>query len=368
MSLEKHKIFCRGMVSNPPEIKGISTRNHHKPISRSVQLPHQTMTNTLKLRIRQIFWLGMSLYAISTLILLGLHFLIGERWEMVALLNSFIHLLLLPAFIGIIITTLTRRWRTTLMFIPTIMIMLIWYGAFFMPRTQSAPESAPILSVMSYNIWQGDRAHWTDKAEMILASDADIIAVQELDTESAEFLADALGDAYPYQALHHFPRSATGQGVFSRYPILDDEFWRLYRGQQRVVIDMNGLEVVLYNLRGHPPLRADGFVGREREVTAWLARLTTEDETVPLIIAGDFNMTDRSDDYGRITEYYDDAFREVGFGFGWTFNASLPIPLLRIDYLFHNDVVQALEARVIQNSAGSDHNPLIVNLALLIDP
>jgi len=122
---------------------------------------------------------------------------------------------------------------------------------------------------------------------------------------------------------------------------------------------------VIYNLRGHPPLRADRVEGRTREVTLWLERFEAEDANTPMLIVGDFNMTDRSDDYWRIVEHYHDAFREVGFGFGWTFNGTFPIPLLRIDYVFHNDAVQALTARVLVNSGNSDHNPLVVDVTLL---
>ena len=320
--------------------------------------------NNFKHLTRRAFWLGIYGYAIGTLALLGLHLLVGEGWDAVAVLNGFLHLLLLPAFIGVICTAYTRRWIATLLFLPTIVMLIVWYGAFFIPRAQSAPNDAPTLSVMTYNIWIGDFDHLADKAEMLLASDVDIIAVQEIDTDSAEYLADALAEAYPYQAVHHFPLSSLGQGVFSRYPILDDEFWRLYRGQQRVTVDVNGIDVVIYNLRGHPPLRADRVEGRTREVTSWLERFEAEDANTPMLIVGDFNMTDRSDDYWRIVEHYHDAFHEVGFGFGWTFNGTFPIPLLRIDYVFHNDAVQALTARVLVNSGGSDHNPLVVEVAL----
>lgn len=325
------------------------------------------MIDKLKSDIQRLFWLGIALYAIGTLLSLGLHFIIGERWVMVALLNSFIHLLLLPAFVGIIIAALARRWRLTTLFLPAVGVMLIWYATLFVPKTHSAPESTPRLTVMTYNILQGDIPHLADKAQMMIDSQSDIIAVQELDTDSAEFLATALEDVYPYQALHHFLHSAVGQGIFSRYPIVEEAFWRPYFGHQRVVIDFDGVDIFVYNLHGRPPLRGDGFSGREHEMTLFLERLNAEDEAVPLIIAGDFNMTDRSDDYGRITENYRDAWREVGLGFGWTFNGTFPIPLLRIDYLFHNDAVLALDAQVIQNSAGSDHNPVLVEFAIVGD-
>ncbi len=41
--------------------------------------------------------------------------------------------------------------------------------------------------------------------------------------------------------------------------------------------------------------------------------------------------------------------------------------LLRLDYVFHNDAFQPLEARVWPESGGSDHHPLYVRLALRRD-
>lgn len=88
---------------------------------------------------------------------------------------------------------------------------------------------------------------------------------------------------------------------------------------------------------------------------------------------GDFNMTDLDENYRRITTNYQDAFREVGWGLGFTnpdwstgqAREGLPfIPLYqRIDYVFYNQAFTALDARVWPSSGGSDHRPLYVVLA-----
>jgi endonuclease/exonuclease/phosphatase (EEP) superfamily protein YafD len=58
-----------------------------------------------------------------------------------------------------------------------------------------------------------------------------------------------------------------------------------------------------------------------------------------------------------------DAFAEIGSGMGFTFE-ELNIPVARIDYVFHTDDFRAVEARVLEDTAGSDHRPLFVTLAL----
>lgn len=72
----------------------------------------------------------------------------------------------------------------------------------------------------------------------------------------------------------------------------------------------------------------------------------------PLMIVGDFNMTDQSADYGQITARYADTYREIGWGMGFTFPdfstlSAIPgsvsglgfiRPLARIDYVFHDGI------------------------------
>ena len=85
-----------------------------------------------------------------------------------------------------------------------------------------------------------------------------------------------------------------------------------------------------------------------------------------VLIAGDFNITDQSADYQRITVVYDDSYKQVGYGMGTTFPAHIPFlpSLLRIDYVFHSEDFTPLQADVLYSSGGSDHRPLVVELAL----
>jgi endonuclease/exonuclease/phosphatase (EEP) superfamily protein YafD len=110
------------------------------------------------------------------------------------------------------------------------------------------------------------------------------------------------------------------------------------------------------------PLRYSTFNQRTVEVENVLSR-AEKDLPAPIIVVGDLNLTDRTDDYQRITDSMDDAFAEIGSGMGFTFE-ELNIPIARIDYVFHTDDFRAVEARVLEDTAGSDHRPLFVTLAL----
>jgi endonuclease/exonuclease/phosphatase (EEP) superfamily protein YafD len=146
---------------------------------------------------------------------------------------------------------------------------------------------------------------------------------------------------------------------------------------------VNGAPVVLYNTHPvHPFLLRDGQpfnpAPRAEEVDAILARAQADSGAV--LIAGDFNTTDRTDTYRRIAARYTDTYREMGWGLGFTFPdlshpnavpselhlARLPIPqVVRLDYIFHSRYLQAMAIRVWPDSGGSDHRPVLAQFSLL---
>jgi vancomycin resistance protein VanJ len=172
---------------------------------------------------------------------------------------------------------------------------------------------------------------------------------------------------YPYRALHP-DKSYPGQGVLSRWPILEDTYWQIHLGHQRVTVQTeSGASLVLYNTHPvHPFLRERGFFDpslRAEEINDLLTRAQTE--TIPVLIAGDFNMTDLTADYQRIAARYGDAYRAVGWGMGFTFpDLGQRLLVARLDYVFHSPSFVTLEASVLPTSGGSDHRPLFVRFAL----
>ena len=60
-----------------------------------------------------------------------------------------------------------------------------------------------------------------------------------------------------------------------------------------------------------------------------------------------------------------DSFRETGWGFGHTLHPAFsPVPLQRVDYVWHSDEFVATQAFVGQRG-GSDHLPFVAKLALI---
>lgn len=84
--------------------------------------------------------------------------------------------------------------------------------------------------------------------------------------------------------------------------------------------------------------------------------------TLPIIIAGDFNEPPLSYIYGRFNDKFNDAFRETAFGYSKTYAGKIPAG--RIDYIFHNDGLKALDF-YRQKEIISDHYAIWSELEVL---
>ncbi|MCB9453195.1 MAG: endonuclease/exonuclease/phosphatase family protein [Anaerolineaceae bacterium] len=318
-------------------------------------------------------------YGLNVSFFLFLHYAIGEQWTIVGWFNSFMHLLVVPAVVLFPLALLLRRRVAAVLLVLPLLTFLSIYVPPFLPRPAlAAPETAPQLTLLTYNL-KSQAVDFDPLTRVIREADADIVALQELSTAAAAYLDTEFADEYPYRALHTLDgEPIPGQGILSRYPITSDEYWRIYLGHQRVMLDFAGQAVTLYNVHPVQPLSPGGFARRAEEFTAVFDQIRTE--AGPLLIAGDFNMSDQSDLYREITALYSDTYRESATGMGFTFPAGIPqfqaltdtvvlrfFPLARLDYVFHDAAFQPLAARVWPESGGSDHHPVLVSLALVTE-
>lgn len=320
---------------------------------------------TLKSKIIQLFWALLQLYGISVTLYTILQYTIGERFIVVAWMNNGAYLLWAGALVLIVPCIIFRRPRIiALMIIPALALIVNYLPMYFL-RDVDPPPNTEQLTILTYNInIAPPDIH--SIANDIRNINADIVAIQELTLGTVDVLESELATLYPYRALHPV-NGFHGQGILSKYPIVNDEFWTIYLGHQRASIDINRDIINVYNV--HPVHHILPFWGfdpkyRTKEVNFFLDK--AKQDSTPTLIVGDMNMTDQAEDYRQITTTYQDSYRQVGYGMGTTFPAHIPhLPsLVRIDYVFHSDEFTALTADVLWSTGGSDHRPLVVTLAL----
>ena len=97
-------------------------------------------------------------------------------------------------------------------------------------------------------------------------------------------------------------------------------------------------------------------------VRAWQAeqiRRVMEEESLPVILSGDFNGTADNWSYRVLSDGLQDAFRSAGDGWGATYHSKFP--LLRIDFVLLGPEFEPVRARVPHEyDPESDHLPLVV--------
>ena len=82
----------------------------------------------------------------------------------------------------------------------------------------------------------------------------------------------------------------------------------------------------------------------------------------PAILCGDLNDIPCSYVYFRVRDSLKDVFLEKGLGLGKTYRNMIPV--LRIDYIFHDQNISLLGYEKM-DVPYSDHEPLMANFSIL---
>ncbi|MEG4292191.1 endonuclease/exonuclease/phosphatase family protein [Microcoleus sp. C2C3] len=308
-----------------------------------------------------------------------------DRLWIIALITTFIPLIFFPTFLLPIIglSIIKKRWFTIISAIACIILISWLHIKYFSPKPINITNSQPSIKVLSHNLsWYKTQSPTLLK--LINQQKPDIIFLQEIVRKHTERAFTWLKADYPYQI------ATPPVGILSKYPIVSSEILHLAghrETQQRAIIKFNQQEVVIYNMQATGPwLKISKKLGflripvykyglRSPEIQDLVQRV--DRETLPVIVAGDFNMTDETQDYDRVQKVMQDAFRKSGWGFGFTWpqgwelkflvkrsNWRLNYPVCRIDYIWYSKHWGAKSSSVLE-ATESDHLPIAAELILL---
>jgi endonuclease/exonuclease/phosphatase (EEP) superfamily protein YafD len=229
------------------------------------------------------------------------------------------------------------------------------------------------LDVMTWNVLVGG---WPEEIlEVLRQKPASIVALTEADWGwlSTDPEVAAL---YPYRWGDQPGSKVSGQALLTTYPIIEKGvvehsspsaaprvIWaRLDVGLGRNVVVVvahppparSCVKASIVPVRCYDPSVRDELLAEARAfVQSFL------DAGDPLLLLGDFNVTDREPAYDDISRGLTDAFKAVGVGTGTTWRpgqlSRWDWALLRIDYLFSGPGVVPLSSEVDCTPRGSDH-------------
>ncbi len=327
-----------------------------------VSFPHQTP--------RWSTWLVTLARAYFTF-LLGvtvLRLAAGDRWLWLFALNTLTPFWFLPLPAVAVMAAATRRREVWLGVGFGVVLWACLYGGLFVPRTPAANAAGPTLRVMTYNLLRSNTRS-AGIVNALRASQADVIALEELNALNVAAIQQGLKEVYPYQIL-----DLDDVGVISRYP--------LEPTGERLPGDWLGTPPVLtltVNSRAITFVAFHAYTGNEQSAQILADFAAARAPHQPLIAAGDLNATDMNRAYTRLTSVLHDSWREVGLGFGNTFPGPTDMPgngrphplgltvppwLMRIDYVFYAGGLAVLSAHTGPWDGGSDHCAVVAELWL----
>ena len=322
-------------------------------------------------------------YSYSAFILcyLILRLIFWDRLWIVAFIGTFTPLIFLPIlFLPLLAFSIIKnRWFSIISSIACILLVSWLHVKYFSPESTSLTDFHPSLKILSHNVgWYTTKSPTLVK--LIEGEQPDIVFLQETVCPHRKRVFNVLKTDYPYQI------DTPPVGILSKYPILSSEILHLANHpetQQRAIVNFNQQEIVIYNMQATGPwvkfykilsfIKIPVYKYKQRfpEIQDLVERI--QQETLPVIVAGDFNMTDESQDYYSVQKVLQDAFLKSGFGFGFTwphgffakkFNLKLNYPVCRIDYIWYSKHWGAKSSLVLE-ATESDHLPVAAELILL---
>ncbi len=336
--------------------------------------------NTIRILLKQVVVFLVYSYSAFIICYFILRLIFWDRLWIVAFIGTFTPLILLPIlFLPIIAFSLIKnRWFSIVSSIACILLLSWLHVKYFSPQPINITNSQPSIKILSHNVgWNITKSPTLVK--LIDQKQPDIIFLQETVKQHIAVFTSLKAD-YPYQI------NLPPVGIFSKYPIVSSEILHLANHpetQQRAVINFNKQAIVIYNMQATGPwfkmynilpfIKIPVYKYKQRfpEIQDLVERI--QQETLPVIVAGDFNMTDESEDYYNVQKVLRDAFLKSGFGFGFTwphgffakkFNLKLTYPVCRIDYIWHSKHWGAKSSSVLE-ATESDHLPVAAELILL---
>ncbi|PSQ80994.1 MAG: endonuclease [Bacteroidetes bacterium QS_8_68_15] len=230
------------------------------------------------------------------------------------------------------------------------------------------PADAPSsLRLVASNVLKENEQHarWL---EVVRGTDPDLILAVEVNERWDDVIADALGDAYPYQV--RYPQdNYYGMVLYSRLELVDPELRFIVQDDVPSIhtgVELRcGRRIYLHGVHPRPPepLRDEDATARDAEVVIVGREIEAEaeDEQRPVVVAGDFNdvaWSHTSKLFQHVSHLLDPR---KGRGFFNTFDARYPLLRFPLDHVFHSNHFKLINLELLP-FVGSDHFPVSITL------
>ncbi|MBA0050099.1 hypothetical protein E0L36_04045 [Streptomyces sp. AJS327] len=261
--------------------------------------------------------------------------------------------LLIPV---LLVAGLLRRSPTAL--IALLVPVVVWVSLFGGLVTTKSGAGGD-LTVVTHNVNAGNPDP-EGTARGLIASDADILALEEVSAARAGTYRKALRRAYPHHTL------AGTVGVWSKYPLSDSRPVDLRMGWPRALrttVSTPRGDVAVF--AAHLPsvrvqFRAGFTAGQRDDSASALGEAVSAEKLKRVVLLGDLNGTMNDRALAPVTSQLRSTQGAAGDGFGFSWPASFP--MARIDQIMVKGVEPVSSWSLPET--GSDHLPVAASINL----
>ena len=297
--------------------------------------------------------------------------------------------------------------------IPVVSIIFSWnvYSVCFglhPSAVQTFEHTKNSFTVMSYNVRLLDLYHWNEDKQtrhrmisFLKKKNPSVLCLQEFYTgnspkalDNIKAIQDACGYEYVSECnMHESKRGKWGNIIFSHLPLIagsnieiDVQGNNLLQ-KTDVVLDQDTFTVFNLHLKSNRFTKREADLVNKDELPSFNDSTLEQSKSIfqklqdnsinrgleadiiatvigqnerPVVLCCDLNDIPCSFVYFKIKDSLQDAFLEKGFGFGKTYRNM--IPLLRIDYIFHDKQLNLLGFEK-PDVPFSDHEPILAHLS-----
>jgi endonuclease/exonuclease/phosphatase (EEP) superfamily protein YafD len=199
-------------------------------------------------------------------------------------------------------------------------------------------------------------------ARIVSETNPQVLVLEEI---SARWLVDLEGAlrAYPHSRVS--PREDNfGIGLFSQFPLSHARVVEIGEAQfPSILADLTMEETSLAVIATHPPPPVGARYSRWRNSQLNLMPDHVPTDGLPILLLGDLNVSPWSPHFRRLLKRTGLRDSSKGLGVQPSWPAANPLLWIPIDHCLHSREVKILK-RAIGPDVGSDHYPLIVDIAL----
>lgn len=231
----------------------------------------------------------------------------------------------------------------------------------YLPSSTTITTASPIsqLKLLSFSI--NSRNHDYQKvAQLIKQNPADIICLQEIPYKRYPLFINALKQQQlNYQ--HSYSKRSTSM-ILAKQKIIPNATVPY----QKATLTLKGQTLRIWNIHSPKSLKRKHYQGK---FMSRLAKDVSSDKTSHKLICGDFNATPHNTFIRPFFKTMQPTFYASHSLFNFTYPTDrikipLPLPVLKIDYLFLSNTMKATQYKRLTNHANSDHYPITAHVNL----